>query len=284
MPTSSAKAALKRLLDFPTLWLFRQTVPNRILDFLKYQQRRVRLRVLEDALAEQGRYPNTVQRGPFKGLKYPAGRHHARFQKVIASYENEILPFIASVIKNGKCTDIVNVGGCDGYYAVGLAYAIPDVPVTVFETKSELHASIKSFAELNSVDQRLSLHGKCTTGSLSKISVGQAPFLLCDVEGAEVELLDPTRVGWLTNAIILLEIHALQGEHIPDSISQRFNQSHSIVAVGSMPRDFSSYPEVADLPSHAVHLLLDEERPSPQTWYFMEPKQLVSSPSGEIRQ
>jgi len=74
-----------------------------------------------------------VQVGPFQGLEFPPStfdRHLA--PKLTGAYEQELHPVFEDIISRNY-QEILDIGPADGYYAVGLAQLLPDVPVHAFD-------------------------------------------------------------------------------------------------------------------------------------------------------
>lgn len=265
------KKLIKQLVD---PWLFqamRFKTFSTIATYLAYQDKRARLRSVEARLAAEGSYLDTVVRGPFKGLVYPKGRYHGRFQKIIGSYEAETHQFLEAIIKHGNYSSTVNLGAADGYYAVAFAKFLPNTPTHAFERGEHYHSVIAHFAELNGVSQQVIMHGNGDIRTLAELSVGETPLLICDVDGAEFELMDPVRIPWLTRASILVELHEFAVPKIEATLRQRFQGTHTIQKALCCGPRYELYPELAELAFPDINALLDEDRPNLQSWLFLEP-------------
>src|SRR6202040_3341645 len=149
-----------------------------------------------------------VVAGPFRGMKIQlsplSSRHLLGY--ILGSQELELREVIGRIIERGYGT-IINVGGADGYYAVGLARRSPSSRVEAFETLGELHPLIESSARLNGVSARITLRGMCDANALrqSLESVTPPALVVMDIEGGEVGLLDPRSIPQLRHADILVE-------------------------------------------------------------------------------
>src|SRR5688500_985732 len=74
------------------------------------------------------RHGLSVRRGPFHGMTYPesaVGLAEQLVPKLLGSYECELHGALEQVIQ-GDYEQVVDIGAADGYYAVGLARALPD--------------------------------------------------------------------------------------------------------------------------------------------------------------
>jgi hypothetical protein len=132
-----------------------------------------------------------VLSGPFKGLKYPreaAGSAWA--PKLLGTYESELSPIIERIISGGYGF-VVDIGAAEGYYyALGLAKRMPSAEILCFEQAEDARKILARFAAENEVASRGEIHGMATRDTLAKaLNRGRATVVICDVEGAEVELL-----------------------------------------------------------------------------------------------
>ncbi len=209
-----------------------------------------------------------VQRGPFAGMIFPFATWDAP-AKCIGSYERELHPAVERIIAHGYRT-IVNVGCAEGFYAVGLARAIPTAVIHAYDTAPEAVARCQRLAEANSVPvERMTYGGEVTHAVLDALCEPGA-LVIVDIEGGEAELMDPLRVPRLANVDVLLELHHHVVSDIEQVIRDRFTPTHSIRHVDSEPRtDSSPYAELVDLPL-ADRLLAMFERPIVMRWLIME--------------
>ena len=124
--------------------------------------------------------------------------------KVIGSYERELHAAVDGVIA-GDYERIIDVGCAEGYYAVGLAWR-KRIPVVAYDSSAEARACLAELAGLNGVSSLIDGRETCDTEELESFS-GQRVFLICDIEGAEGQLLDPTRAPALLGFDLLVEVH-----------------------------------------------------------------------------
>lgn len=149
-----------------------------------------------------------VLAGPFRGMQYVPRAHGSEWApKLLGTYECEIAPAIEEALTR-KPRLFVNIGGGEGYYAVGLALRSPGVETVCFESSRRGRSMIRRLADHNDVVDRLRVFGTCNREALAAtLSHGSRVFVLCDVEGAEWELLDPVAIPSLREADVLVELH-----------------------------------------------------------------------------
>lgn len=218
---------------------------------------------------------NTVKYGPFADMVMPP--HGNRFYYVLGTYELELHPILHRI--GALCfKTIVNVGACDGYYAIGLARSHPEARVVAFEAKDTAQGYLRLIAEANHVEDRIEIRGKCLLGNLAdSVGDGEDCLVVMDCEGDENVLLNPGAVPALRNCHILAELHENEHEGIVKNIWDRFHGSHAITGAMSHPRRFNELPFQPEASDSTEELIpywistLEENRPIDMTWYYMEP-------------
>jgi hypothetical protein len=217
-----------------------------------------------------------VSRGPFAGMRYLEGLERSSgdlVAKLVGSYEHELHPAIEEWISAGL-THVIDVGCAEGYYAVGLARAIPRLRMHAFDIDPSARARCAALAELNGVEDRMRLHGECSPESLAAFPA-QAVALLSDCEGAERELLDPLRAPRLRGWPILVELHDFIDPHITETITARFGESHTIEIIHGQDRS-DALPELDFMSARERAAVLSERRPGPMRWAHLRPRQRLS--------
>src|SRR5215204_4418004 len=74
------------------------------------------------------RCKHVVQEGPFAGMRYLSETRDPILPKLVGSYEAEIQPWIRAAITQ-RYRRVIDVGCAEGYYAVGMALALPDAKI-----------------------------------------------------------------------------------------------------------------------------------------------------------
>jgi hypothetical protein len=196
----------------------------------------------------------------------------------LGTHELELHGTISRIIDYGYAT-IVNIGAADGYYAVGFALKSESTRVEAFETISELHTVLQQSAQLNGVADRIMLHGACDASGL-RVSLRRSSvpvLVLMDIEGGEVELLNPHVVPELREADILVETHDAFVPRVTDTLIERFRTTHDIERYSSRPRVLGDFPSGFLRPfrwlcPRLAADLMDERRSTIQHWLFLKAK------------
>ena len=104
---------------------------------------------------------DAVQAGPFAGMRMVA-RQPGGFSTpgLIGAYERELHDVLERLIASGGYDRVVNVGAGEGYYAVGLARRLPDIPIIAFEADDALPPVLRANARANGVGERVTINGR----------------------------------------------------------------------------------------------------------------------------
>lgn len=267
------KNLIRQFISRISIQLLRFRVFDRLVSFLAYQQKRVVRRRIEAHLEELGLYGNTVLTGPFAGMQYPPREQWAscRFEKIIGAYEFEIHELLENLIKNNQqYTRIIVIGAAEGFYAVGLARAFPKAHLFAFEPTQQKTDVLKAMAELNHVTDRITVEGFCDLEKLAAMEVAGNTLVICDVDGYEQELLNPTTVPWFDSADFIVELHDCFIPGISEEIHRRFSSSHKITDFKQTGVPYEQYPILKNLLFTEIDAMVGSDRKSLQNWFFME--------------
>lgn len=218
-----------------------------------------------------------IMGGPFAGLRFPdSGIGGSYYAQIVGTYEAALVPVIERVVARSPAV-IVDVGAAYGYYALGLAQRLPDVPVIAYEMDATRAALLARYRSLNGLDSRVDIRGECTVEGLETVlAAATDAFVLMDVEGAEADLLDPAQVPALTRTEILVELHEMFVPGVTAMLQTRFADTHMQALIPAR------YPEavttaagpLARTPREHAQLraMLAEKRGAPMTWLHCVPK------------
>ncbi|HWA85408.1 MAG TPA: hypothetical protein VG710_04235 [Opitutus sp.] len=218
-----------------------------------------------------------VHGGPFRGMRYVRDSVcSALAPKLLGAYELELNPWIEHLLAAAPPV-VINIGAAEGYYAVGFARRCAKTRVVAFESDPLGRAMIAELAARNGVTARISIDASCTTENLAAHLAGEcAPLLIVDIEGGEIDLLDPAKLPALKRCPMLVELHE---EHQPagEIIRQRFDATHTVDECWSQPRRVRDLPVglrgLAQIAGRSSFLsALSERRPGPMRWFLLEPK------------
>ncbi|MFZ1469916.1 MAG: class I SAM-dependent methyltransferase [Paracoccaceae bacterium] len=259
--TIAATKGLMRLLDGPPS-------ADRLAAALRHLAK-WRSAVLDNTLvATSG---TTVLHGPFQGMAYPVrAAEGARAARLIGGYEASLAPVIQTIIDRAYAT-VIDIGCAEGYYAVGLARRMPLTLVLARDISLPAQALCRQLAQANDVADRVEIGGQFNHADFD-LCVSSRSVVICDIEGAEGDLLDPAAAPGLTQADILVEVHEGMRPGLIATLTDRFSPTHTVTRI-----DRALRPDL--LPAWAERLsdldrllLLWEWRASPTPWLWIDRK------------
>jgi glycosyltransferase involved in cell wall biosynthesis len=219
-----------------------------------------------------------VVSGPFAGMWYGLPVPH--LPAYLGTYELELRPLLAELATTPFDT-VLNVGAADGYYAAGLPRLWPAATVVAFEMTPAKQANVRSVVEENGVGERVRIEGECTPGRLDELLQGAERALVwIDVDGAELDLLDPERAPGLGRAEIVVELHPFLVPRPRETLEERFASTHVSRLVRGEDRRADQFPLDGRFwrtrAGRAVALeAMQERRPERQDWLHLQPRALT---------
>jgi hypothetical protein len=195
------------------------------------------------------------------------------FPELLGVYERELHPALEEACA-AKPTAVINLGGGNGYYAVGLGLRLPDAEVVVYESEPVKQDWIRRLAGENG--RRVTLRGLCDVAELAAcfaaLPGGRGPggvLVVSDIEGYEKEVLDPARVPPLAEAMLIVEVH---GEDVKEALESRFRATHDVVALLPTPRGRDDFPWLPWYAAFSDPSYLLVERQGLSGWLWMKPR------------
>jgi hypothetical protein len=216
----------------------------------------------------QGRVPH----GPFAGMLAPdAISWGSACAKLLGAYESCLHGVLAALPEAG-IDGVMDIGCAEGYYAVGLARLLPSVTVHAHDVMKEAQTICRRLAERNGVHDRVVVGGLVDHALLEAwLRQCRRPLLMVDIEGAELDLLDPVLVPALRHALVLVELHEFRHRGLAATFEARFAATHRIESILETDRAATDFPGIAGLPATLRSVALCELRPERMRWLWMEP-------------
>ena len=212
--------------------------------------------------------------GPFTGMKYlDAATEGALVPRLLGTYESELHPHLYALAEAGlDC--VIDVGCAEGYYAVGLARAMPGATVYAFDIDLNARNKCAELAAINGVSDRVIVGGAFAPDGFEAFA-GRRALVMVDAEGAEVDILQPTLSPALAGMNVIVETHDLYRPGALATMRARFERTHDIVQVEGGPKTFEMPPWLAELPQLDQLLAVWEWRARPTPWLVMRPRAQV---------
>jgi hypothetical protein len=217
-----------------------------------------------------GQCGTRIQAGPFAGMEFAphqiAGCH---MPKLLGSLESELHPFIYSM-PQAQYDTILNIGCAEGYYAVGLKRMLPQTRMIAFDVNPQARRVCAQVAAFNKVD--VEIEEVYRHEDFARFPGRTLVF--CDIEGDEIELIDPENAPSLRYMDLVVELHRMPVGHARDIVPPRFRESHDIQIVedGSAPVNIP--PSLRGLLELDRLLCLWEWRSHANAWAIMKARSL----------
>ena len=219
-------------------------------------------------------YNNTVQQGPFKGMVMNEDQFWGQgdsSSKILGLYEKEIQDLIVSIQKDKKYSTFVDIGGADGFFAIGSLVNNLFKKCEVFEISKKGRISIQKNSKQNNVYDSIRIHDKASKASLTKIDNINNSLILCDIEGGEYELFDEKLIKKIYPSDIIIEIHKNK-ENSLVNFEKRFTKSYSLTKITQEPRSLKNFKELENINDNNRALITSEGRSCVQEWWHLSPK------------
>ena len=212
-----------------------------------------------------------VMQGPLAGMDFlPQSAEGCHIAKLLGCYEQPLQPFIEQAISNAYPT-ILNIGCAEGYYAVGMARRMPSTQVLAFDLNPNAQEVCTTLAQKNGVSDRIKIGALFRPEDFASYA-NQKVLVLCDIEGAEKDLLDPELAPALKGMDLIVESHECLISGITQILINRFKESHQITLVqDSGQRQLKDSPQWFNNLAHLDQLLATWEWRSGATpWLVMK--------------
>ena len=204
--------------------------------------------------------------GPFRGMRLQKISSEGCFvPKLLGSYESSLHPVVERIVASGY-DRIIDIGCAEGYYAVGLALRMPAAEILAFDTNEAAQRTCAATAALNGVADRIKIGGLFAGADFA---AHPGALVICDIEGAEGELLDPEAYPGLREVDVLVEAHDCFTPGLSGTLANRFAATHRIERFESRT-SLEALPPLADSWDELDRLLAVWEWRSGETpWLFM---------------
>jgi hypothetical protein len=215
-----------------------------------------------------------VMQGPFAGLDFLSqSAEGCHIAKLLGCYEQPLQTFIDQAITTGYPT-ILNIGCAEGYYAVGMARRMPSTQVLAFDLNPNAQEVCIALAQKNAVSNRVKVGALFKPVDFANYA-NQKVLVLCDIEGAEKDLLNPEMAPALKGMDLIVESHECLLPGVTQALINRFKDSHQITLVqDNGQRQLKDAPQWFTNLAHLDQLLATWEwRNGPTPWLVMKSNQ-----------
>ncbi len=223
-----------------------------------------------------------VQYGILKGFRVPTCRWAEIVSSayILGTYEVQVCAILDTL--RGPRKVLVDLGGADGVFGVGLVEVGAFDCSIIFEMREELRQSLVHLAQSRGLAEKVAVFGEATHDFVSLIEArGIAPrdcVILCDIEGAEFDLFDDATLATLQGANIIIELHdfllsdpARCGTAIAD-LKRAAERYFDVIEIKDGLRDIRDIPLLRNLSDWDSWLLCVEARYRMMSWLWLRPR------------
>ncbi|MBU3694613.1 MAG: class I SAM-dependent methyltransferase [Rhodocyclaceae bacterium] len=224
--------------------------------------------LLQNTVLQQ--HGTVVMQGPLAGLDFlPQSAEGCHVPKLLGCYEQPLQPHIQAAL-SAAYPVVLNIGCAEGYYAVGMARRMAATRVLAFDLNPVAQQTCTELAAKNGVADRVTVGALFGAEDFATYA-GQRALVLCDIEGAEEQLLDPAVAPALAGMDLIVESHECLKPGVTATLTQRFEATHHITVVhDDGQRSLTEPPEWFRNLAHLDQLLaVWEWRSGPTPWLVM---------------
>ncbi len=214
-----------------------------------------------------------INSGPFQGMNFLAeSAEGCHIAKLLGTYEQPLHKHIEALVRQSYAR-VINVGCAEGYYATGLALRMKGSEIFAYDIDAKARVACAKLSVANQVSERVQVFGELVAEDLTSELLGEA-IIFCDIEGAERELLDPSKAPALALADIVVESHECLVPGVTNILKDRFAATHDVVEVeDNGMREITNLPKWFQQLAHLDQLLATWEwRSGPTPWLVMTKK------------
>lgn len=229
-----------------------------------------------------------VAHGPFKGLELdsvPGWGKSDLSSMLLGCYEVEVLEALHAHEWAAR-SHFVDIGAADGYYAVGCLRNGRFRTADCFELTEVGRETIARNAERNGVADRLRIFGAADATFLAQLegTDWSDSVVLCDIEGAELTLLDEACLNAMQGAMIIIEIHNWIADFWPlyTALLERASHYYSLRFLESSALPTHDLPELRGMPDDNRMLMLSGGRPNVMRFLQLTPPRPTASANTSV--
>ncbi len=213
----------------------------------------------------------TIRNGVFAGMRIDEQTSWGqdRYSTIAGQYEMELHPILQRASELAyEC--YIDIGCANGLYAVGLAHIDRAATVYAYDIDPAACAATERNATLNGVAERVRIGAEADQAALADIIGSHGSTLaISDIEGGELDLVDPIACPALLDADWLIELHG----DIPAAIaefSHRFGATHAVHVISRSSRSPFADDCVSFASEDEAWIAVSEGRGfAPQNWLFV---------------
>lgn len=215
-----------------------------------------------------------IIQGPLKGLHLdPIERYGPAhvILKWLGTYE-QVLHRHLNYELHQNHDAFISFGCGDGYYGAGFKSRNPEADVVFVDIDQTCEAEVQRTCAANGITEYdFFLHLSCE--NIHRILGAYSnPWIFVDIEGAEVDVLDPQNAPGLTNATITVEMHDCFRMGVTNELIARFENTHKILnIVDDWKKVLPALSNEIQLSGEVLDFIKYERRCTRMNWLHMTP-------------
>lgn len=219
-------------------------------------------------------YNFTVNSGPFKEMKYiNKSSGSVLVPKIVGTYECELHDVIEKLC-NKEYELLIDIGCAEGYYAVGLAFRNrhkPSFKVYAYDTNPEALSNLTALSKINDLGNKIIGRELFIPSELEQFD-GKQGLIICDIEGAEKDLINPGMYPNFLKFDFLIEIHdGEDSNEIKNYLTTEFKTTHHITLIKYDKNHEKRRDAVKWIRNReGINAVLDEGRKYGLEWFYLE--------------
>jgi len=122
---------------------------------------------------------------------------------LIGQYERQIHSYVMAAI--ARCDLVIDIGHAEGFYAVGIARL--GKPVVAFDANHSERRICRGMADVNGVSDLVDIRSWCDGEALASLVKDRRVFILCDIDGGEIDLFTSEVISAIRHCDLVIELH-----------------------------------------------------------------------------
>ena len=216
-----------------------------------------------------------VKYGIFKNLKMNHEISWGRgdiASKIYGFYENKI----QQKLKDINSPILIDIGAADGFFAIGALKSKICEFCYAFEETKKSRENLSKTAQINNVQNKLSIIGKATKDNFFSLLPSEINFskvtILCDIEGGEFDFFSDEILKTIKYSNIIIEIHKNHNKNLEIVLLERVKKYFDVSIIIDNDKNFENVSELHTLNDIDRNLICSEGRSYIGKWWHLSPK------------
>ena len=222
---------------------------------------------------------SVVQSGHYKSMKLTNKFFWSESDycsKILGLYEQEVQNEIHKI----NCNNLINLGGGEGYHALGQLISGSKKQSIIFESNDIGKEIIIENAKINNLSESIKVFGKADKNFLDNIAIKNLDLndsvFLIDIEGDEFRILNDKNIQIIKESHLVIELHQnsiLEKNENETKFLNLLNKYFLIKVITTTNRDLSKFQFLAPYSDIDRWIMVTEGRPNLMNWLVCSPKE-----------